>query len=252
MPNKNREKLPIIGISATLIAVESGQFMGLERVALGEGYIQAIQLSGGIPIILPILKDRAFIRQQMQFIDGLILSGGYDVSPLLYGEEPNKNLGALCLDRDHYELHLLEIARDLHKPILGICRGLQLINVAFGGTLYQDLESGFPHALQHDQKSKPEEATHTVTLTACTKLQQVMQENVILTNSFHHQAIKDLAPGIMVNAYAKDGIIEGIESKEDAFVLGVQWHPELMLSKHPKMLKLFRAFIEATHLRRTE
>jgi putative glutamine amidotransferase len=249
MKHHSQPKPPLIGISASLLIIESGSLMGRERIAVGHDYIEAIRLAGGTPIVMPIIEGKEFIQQQMQCVDALLLSGGYDVCPLFYDEEPQRGLEAICPDRDRYEIQLLQAARESQKPILGICRGLQLLNVAFGGTLYQDIEMALSSPVQHNQKAKPEEATHTVTLMPCTKLNQIMEENLLLTNSFHHQAIKDLAPGLVANAYAKDEIIEGVEGEGDLFILGVQWHPELMFNKHPKMLKLFHAFVEAARQR---
>lgn len=245
MIQENQHLLPVIGISASLFSVESGCFMGRERMAVLQDYSEAIRLTGGIPIILPIVEGENLITQQMSLVDGLLLSGGYDVSPLFYGEEPQRGLEAVRPERDRYELQLIDSARKSLKPIFGICRGLQILNVAFGGTLYQDIPSSIPTALQHQQLAQVDEATHHVQIVSHTKLHHIFEEGIILTNSFHHQAIKDLAPGFIVSAKSSDGMIEGIEGKEDAFVLGVQWHPELMIGKHPKMFKLFRAFVEA-------
>jgi len=238
-------KSPFIGISATLLTIESGCLMGSERTAVGHGYIEAIQLAGGIPFVLPIVDDEEVIQQQMEPVDALLLSGGDDVSPLLYQEEPEQGLGAILPERDAYEMRLLHMAIENKKPVLAICRGLQLLNVALGGTLYQDISIALPLALQHNQKAQVHEATHTVAVVPASRLRQIMEEETFLTNSFHHQAIKELAPGLRANAQTKDGIIEGVEGVDDLFLLGVQWHPELMFDKHPKMLKLFRAFLEA-------
>jgi len=246
MKHKNQQKFPIIGISANLLTIESGNFLGLERTVVVHDYIEAIRLSGGIPIVLPIVEGEKIIEKQMALIDGLLLSGGYDVSPLFYNEEPKRDLEAIRPDRDLYEIQLIEIAKRQQKPIFGICRGLQILNVALGGTLYQDVGLFSTSVLQHIQKAKPDEAVHNVQLVPQTKLQQIFGEDVILTNSFHHQAIKDLAPNLKANAHSLDGVVEGIEGvEEDHFVLAVQWHPELMISKHPIMFKLFHAFIEA-------
>jgi putative glutamine amidotransferase len=243
-------KSPIIGISAALLPIESGSFIGLERSTVGHDYVQAVQEAGGVPFVMPIVKEKKLIEQQMDFVDGLLLSGGEDVCPLQYGEEPDKGLEAICPKRDFYELELIHAAVRLNKPILGICRGLQLLNVAFGGTLYQDIALSFPTALQHHSKVKPDEATHNVAILPNTILHRIINEDTILTNSFHHQAIKNVAPHLLVNARAKDGMIEGIENANGRFILGVQWHPELMFAKHPHMLKLFHAFIEAARKKR--
>jgi putative glutamine amidotransferase len=250
MEYKNKAKSPLIGISATILTIESGSLQGLERAAVGHDYIEAIRLAGGIPLVLPIVEDEEVVEKQMELMDALLLSGGYDVCPLFYHEEAKNGLEEIRPDRDAYEIRLLKSALEYKKPILGICRGLQLLNVAFGGTLYQDIRMELPSALQHNQNAKPEEATQTVTIVPGTQLQHIMKENALVTNTFHHQAIKNLAPGLIANAHARDGIIEGIEGVDDLFILGVQWHPELMVGKHPIMFKLFHAFVEAARHRR--
>lgn len=242
----NHKKSPIIGISANLLPIENGPFQGRERAAVVYDYVQAVKLAGGIPILLPIIEGEQAIQQQVDLIDGLLLSGGYDVSPLYYGEEPQRDLGEIRPERDAYELALIHTAYASQKPILGICRGLQLLNVAFGGTLYQDIPHALPTSLQHNQKAKPEEASHTVKLVEDSLLQQLMKTPSLLTNSYHHQAIKEVAPGFQVNARAHDEIIEGIEKIGNLFILAVQWHPELMMMKHPNMQKLFQGLVAAT------
>lgn len=249
MQQKNQEKYPVIGISATLLMIESGCFMGRERAAVGHDYVRAVQQVGGVPLILPIVNEQHLILQQVEMMDGLLLSGGYDVSPLYYGEEPKPGLEAICPERDAYEIELVRIAQHLKKPIFGICRGLQLLNVALGGTLYQDIGLSVRSAIQHSSKAKFDEATHSVSIVKDSLLHQIMGETTLLTNSFHHQGIKDLAPNLRINAQAKDGVIEGIESTKDDFILAVQWHPETMLEKHPNMLNLFQAFLEAAKRR---
>ena len=250
MKDKNQIKSPLIGISASLLPIESGCWMGLERAAVSHDYVKAVQQAGGVPLVMPIVTGHHLIEQQMESIDGLLISGGYDVSPLHYGEEPQQGLEAICPARDNYEIEIVRSAHRLRKPIFGICRGLQLLNVAFGGTLYQDIHLSIPTALQHLSKAKPDEATHTVAIVPNTDLHQIMNETSLLTNSFHHQAIKNIAPNLIVNARTKDGVIEGIEGPKVHFILGVQWHPEVMIEKHPHMLKLFLAFVEAARKRR--
>lgn len=245
----NQKKIPVIGISSTLLTIESGCFLGLERMAVLSDYIEAIRLTGGVPMILPIVEEDLLIERQMSLVDALLLTGGYDVSPFFYDEEPQRGLETVRPERDIYELKLIEFAKKSGKPILGICRGLQILNVALGGTLYQDIGAALPSALQHSQKAKPDEETHTVKIISNTRLHQIFKEEFILTNSFHHQSIKEIASGAVANAHSMDGVIEGIEVAGDSFILGVQWHPELMISKCPQMFKLFHSFIEAAKRR---
>ncbi|MFI0435873.1 MAG: gamma-glutamyl-gamma-aminobutyrate hydrolase family protein [Parachlamydiaceae bacterium] len=246
---KKQNSLPIIGISATLLTIETGCFIGKERIAVLRDYIDAIALTGGIPIVLPVVEGKDQIEKQMSLVDGLLLSGGYDVSPLFYNEEPQRWLETIRPQRDLYEFELVDVAKKAGKPMFGICRGAQLLNVAFGGTLYQDIGAFFPSAFQHHQTAKPDEAIHSVQISSGSKLSSILGKETLLTNSFHHQSIKDIAPELVENARTFDGIIEGIEGKGEHFVLGVQWHPELMVGKHPIMLSLFRAFIEASRRR---
>lgn len=236
-PNKK----PLIGISANLLTVEAGLFAGQERTYVNHDYVTSILKAQGAPLLLPIISDDDMIAQQVDCVDGILLSGGYDVQPLFYGEEPQPYLEAICPQRDVYELKLIKYAVEQKKPILGICRGLQVLNVAFGGTLHQDI-SRQGGRLQHSQKAQKDVASHTVELVIGTQLQRLFDEEVIFTNSFHHQAIKDLAPGFIVSGKAKDGIIEGFEHPQE-FIIGVQWHPELMVDRHPIMLKLFEALV---------
>ncbi|CUI16755.1 Peptidase C26 family protein [Candidatus Protochlamydia naegleriophila] len=237
---------PIIGISASLLMIETGCFKGRERVFVGQDYIQAIVQAGGIPVVLPVVSDEGAVERQMELIDGLLLSGGYDVHPLLYGEEPDALLQDLYPERDQYEIQLTQGAYQSGMPILGVCRGLQLMNVAFGGTLYQDVSRHSPFVLQHLQHAQVHVGAHTVELVEGTVLKNAMQVDLLLTNSFHHQSVKKVAPGFRVNALAKDGIVEGIEKVDHPFIVGVQWHPELMVEKQLEAGKLFKSFVEAS------
>lgn len=239
---------PVIGISASLLTIESGCFMGRERAFVGDDYVQAIKRVGGIPIVLPIVDAKEAMSCHVELIDGLVLSGGQDVHPHHYGEEPSQHLGTVCLQRDDYELGLIRTAHAKKKPILGICRGLQLMNVAFGGSLYQDISQAMPEALQHQQLSHPEEASQRIELVEGSMLHEIMGTAQLVANTFHHQAIKQLAPGFSVSARAKDGVIEGIEKGGDLFTLGVQWHPELMYMNHSTMERLFQAFVQAARV----
>lgn len=238
--------IPIIGISSSLLTIESGALRGRERAFVGQDYVHAISRAGGIPIILPTVKDEVSIARQVNLIDGLVLSGGYDVHPHFYGEEPHRLLEASYPDRDHYEIQLTLLAHQYKKPILGICRGIQLINVAFGGTIYQDISLHGQNILQHHQAVRVDHEFHTVNVEKGSKLSQILNCKFIKTNSLHHQAVRLLAPGFCVNATTQDGIIEGIEKVDGSFILGVQWHPELMFEKDPMMLKLFEALLNAS------
>jgi len=233
---------PVIGITANTIIADNGCFPGSERACVNVEYIEAVVEAGGAPVVLPAVTNTDAIKTQSQVIDGLLVAGGYDIHPLLYGEEPFEKLEYIDPDQDYYELELIRLANGLKKPIFGICRGIQLINVAFGGTLYQDLSQSPGSYIKHMQKSKRQVAGHTLEIMKGSRLYDIFGEFVV-TNSFHHQAVKDVADGFIVSALSKDGIIEGIERTGDNFVVAVQWHPEHMIYKYPVMLDLFKHFI---------
>lgn len=237
-------KKPLIGITASLLTVETGSFFGRERSFVGYDYVKAVSAAGGTAILLPVVGDEETIKAHVDLVDAIILSGGYDVTPQLYGEEPKPFLEATHPLRDAFEISITQHAYKKHKPILGICRGVQLLNVAFGGTLYQDVSQHGRSVLQHNQHCKPEYPSHTVIIEEDTLLAKIQGKTEISTNSYHHQAVKDVAPGFIVNARTKDGLIEGIESIGSHFILGVQWHPELMFEKNSDMFALFKGFID--------
>jgi putative glutamine amidotransferase len=202
--------------------------------------------AGGIPVILPILCDEESIRRQIELLDGVLLSGGVDINPLVYNEEPSPKLGYIFPDKDTFDLLIIKIACELKKPILAICRGHQILNVAFGGTLYQDLSDIEGCYIKHQQQAKDGAVTHTLNIVENSILHNILGSSII-SNSFHHQSIKDLAPGFKVTAYSKDNVIEAIEKCNEKFVVGVQFHPEIMTAYNDKkMLKLFEAFINAS------
>ena len=235
---------PIIGILANIEIMNKELFLGCEKSSLNYDYIQSIMQTGGIPIILPVAQDKQLIEMQMNLIDGILLTGGDDVHSLLYGEEPHPSLGYINPKRDQFELDSIAIAYAQKKPILGICRGAQIINVAFGGTLYQDLSQiSNKDSIKHAQNAPLYVASHTIEILPSTKLHEIFGQTHLQTNTFHHQAVKDLAKDFIINAKTKDGVIEGIEKNNYPFLMGVQWHPERMIHHDPKMLKLFNTFI---------
>lgn len=236
-------KKTLIGIVGNLLIDQGGMFPGYERAYVNNDYVQSVKKAGGTPIILPIISDYETVKNQIEAMDSIIISGGFDVNPLIYGEEPSQKQGFLCPERDEYDLMVIKAAMELNKPILGICRGVQILNAALGGTLYQDLSQIEGCYIKHVQESRPDKAGHSVEIVKGTKLYSILGEK-ITTNSFHHQAIKDLAPGFKVAARSKDGVIEAIE-KDEGFVMGIQWHPEMMAGKDNKlMLNIFKTFVE--------
>ncbi len=208
-------------------------------------YAEAVSAAGGIPIMLPAVIAPEDIEGLLPGLDGLLIPGGADVDPLLYGEEPLRELGLVKTANDHFEIHLLRAARTAHKPILCVCRGVQVLNVAFGGTLIQDLPSQLPDSLRHRQTPVNAcDPTHTVDIAEYSLLHAAYGSTTLLVNSFHHQAVRDPAPGFTVSARARDGVIEALEAPEE-HIIGVQWHPEAMYQEHPEHLSLFRQLVSA-------
>ncbi|MEG1131510.1 MAG: gamma-glutamyl-gamma-aminobutyrate hydrolase family protein [Romboutsia sp.] len=240
-------KKPIIGISGSLIIDEGGMFPGYERAYVNNDYVQSVAMCKAIPYIVPMVYDDEIIKAQVENIDALILSGGHDVNPLNWGEEPHQKLGGILPKRDTYDFKLLQFALEMKKPILGICRGEQVINVFGGGSLYQDLSLIDECYVKHNQQHLSNVATHTANIKEGTKLYEILGEKEIHVNSFHHLAANKIANGYIVSATSKDGVIEAIEKEGDDFVIGVQWHPEMMTKDYPIMQKLFQALVnEAT------
>lgn len=230
----------IFGLSGDILFKSRGPYDDSDFAGVYCDYIDAISLAGGIPIILPIIEDEASIRQQLQGVHVLVLTGGCDVNPKVYGEEPSPKLEAIVNERDTYDLRLIRIAVEMRIPILGICRGMQILNVAFGGSLYQDIAEVV--SIAHRQTMKRNEPCHKVNVVSPSLLHQIVGATSLLTNSFHHQAIKKLAPGFIVTATSSDGIIEALEKPGDTPILALQWHPEMMAAKDPQMLKIFQYF----------
>lgn len=208
------------------------------------GFVAGLEAAGAIPVILPIAAAET-AQAYISRVDALVLAGGQDVSPLLYGEEPHLKVGRTYPLRDAFEVALIEEAYRQRKPILAVCRGLQILNVAFGGTLYQDLESqNAETVVLHNQKTMPTMPTHTIQVASGSQLSKILGTKAVV-NSYHHQAVKVLADKFKPVAWSSDGIIEAFESADSQqFVLAVQWHPETMIDTYDSMQSLFNHFVE--------
>jgi len=241
-------KRPVIGITCSIEEKEDRKrkypliypFDYLKRQ-----YYLAIEKAGGVPILLPNLRDLSLIHSILKLVNGLIISGGYDVHPKYYGENTEHHSLKLTPERDRFELTLVRNARAKKIPILGICRGHQLINVAFGGTLYQDLSLKDEYTFDHKVgKSSAYKKRHPVIIKEESKLFSILGKNEIEVNTSHHQGIKKIAPEFVATAWSKkDGVIEGIESPKDIYLLSVQWHPEVTFGEKNSKL-LFASLIE--------
>ena len=229
-----------IGIGGNLRFTNDATFSNYGRAYVNNDYVEAVVAAGAVPMILPLVPDREIVRAELEGIGGLVITGGWDVNPLLWGEEPHVRLGDTLEVRDTYDTMLIEEARRMDIPIFGICRGIQIINVVCGGTLWQDVVTECPTAfVRHWQPHHADQATHSVRTEPDSILRRIFGERH-LVNSFHHMAVKKPAPGFRVTAYAADGTIEGLESTEGSRVFAVQWHPEMMHRKDSEMLALFR------------
>jgi putative glutamine amidotransferase len=229
--------LPMIGVTSSIEEDERRQY-------INANYLTQVLKAGAIPVVLSMDMDADQMSVCLDKLDGLLLSGGNDVDPMIFGEPPAKGLGQVNPKRDRLEMQLIRYAYERDMPIFAICRGVQSLNVALGGTLYQDLPSMYlspdnEPAILHSQTAHERYASHSVELMADTPLRTLYGEETICVNSFHHQAIKVLAPHLSVAARATDGVIEAVYDAAKPFVLGVQWHPERMKEGAP----LFRTFV---------
>jgi putative glutamine amidotransferase len=217
---------------------------------MNQRYFLAATIVGGVPWMIPLLDDdEDTLREIYNRLDGILIPGGVDMDPATFGEERHPKLGALDPARDRVELQLTRWAIEDRKPILGLCRGIQVMNVALGGTLYQDLADQVPASIKHDYFPNAgfdrDHLAHEVALTKGSRLLAVMEKPTILVNSMHHQGIKTLASELVPAAIAPDGLVEAVERDADHFMVGVQWHPEMFEMTDPHTRHLFRAFIAA-------
>lgn len=218
---------PIIGISGSVIIDNGGIFPGYRRSYVNEDYVDSVVQNGGVPFIIPFTEDDEVISGQIDQIQGLILSGGHDVDPHLYGEELLPKIGTIWPARDQFDMKLLKLAEEKGIPVLGVCRGAQIINVAHGGSLYQDISYRKELTYKHMQGHTPDLPTHQMSVAADSKLAKVLGKTRFMVNSFHHQLIKDVAPDLKAVAKSDDGVVEGLENAAGN-VLAVQWHPEML------------------------
>ena len=209
------------------------------------GYMDGIIQSGGLPVIFPFSGDEQELDQLSGLCDGFLFTGGQDVSPEIYGETPLENLIDSCRKRDEMESVVLRKAIAADKPILGICRGIQFINAALGGTLYQDLPAQFDSVIGHRQAPPYDQRAHDVIISNDSPLYQCLGQESIAVNSCHHQGVKKLAPGLAAMAASPDGLTEALYKPDHRFLWAVQWHPEFSFRTDPNSRRIFRAFVEA-------
>jgi putative glutamine amidotransferase len=224
------------------ITLGDGDEPGLH--AMREDYVRSVEQAGAVPVVLPPVRpeDAGLVLDRL---DGLLLSGGVDVDPSLYGRAPHPKLGRVNRRRDDFELALVGEALGRDLPIFGICRGQQVLNVARGGTLLQDIPSECKGAMGHDARGRRWRRAHDVDVLPGTRLHALLRLDSVAVNSFHHQAVADVGPGLVVSARSRDGVIEGLEMPGRRFVVAVQWHPESFWNRADSFQLLFDAHVEA-------
>ena len=239
---------PLIGITTGPLPPRPPYTAGWRQ---NRAYAQAVAAAGGLPVLLPLLDDPDTLRALYACLDGLLLPGGGDVDPARYGQRvrPECHVDGADALLDEVELRLARWALDDGRPLLGICRGQQVLNVAAGGTLYQDLAIEAPGSLAHRQPDARTELVHAVAVAASSRLGAVLGAPALRVNSIHHQAVARLAPGLRAVAWAPDGIVEGVEVAHHPFALAVQFHPEELVPGHEPSARLFRAFVAAAAAR---
>lgn len=230
---------PVIGLTPSFNDVN-------KSYTVNKAHCYAIEIAGGIPMILPYTEDEKIIARTVESIAGLYLTGGDDIDPHYFNEEPHGKLGQVNPFRDQFELLLVKAAIKRNKAILGICRGCQVINVALGGSMYQDLASQKDsNLIQHKQKRSLTYTSHFVYVEKDSLLFDITQEEKLLVNSNHHQANRQVGENLRISATSGDGVIEAIEGKKGPFIIGVQWHPEQLVKRHDKgSLAFYKRFIE--------
>ena len=234
-----------------IIAVTPSWDNATKKMIVNQDYINAVTDAGGMPLVIPPVADEKGLLAALDCCDGLLLTGGDDVCPTLYGEEILPCCGDLTHERDFAEPVLIRGALERGLPILGICRGIEILNVALGGALYQDIALQYSEQIKHPCYDIPADDAHAMNILPGTLLRQVIGMDQCMVNSRHHQAVKRVAEGFRICAKAPDGLIEGIEIPELTYFVGVQWHPERMI-EDPKMRGLFEHFVEASSKRRDE
>ena len=235
--------LPIIGITSTISKNKAGSNLS----SIGQAYIHAIQQAGGLPLVIPIGIALSDIEALTSHLDGILFTGGGDIETGYFGGENHPKVSGVIPERDQLEFELLRTALEIDLPLLAICRGIQVLNVGLGGTLYTHIQDQLPDAIKHDwyPDYPRDRIAHTVSVAPSSKLHQILGDSEVPVNSLHHQGIDKIGQGLKPIATAPDGLVEAVEVASARFALGVQWHPECLPDSLP-MQQLFRAFIDAS------
>ncbi|PKM90229.1 MAG: peptidase C26 [Firmicutes bacterium HGW-Firmicutes-12] len=225
-----------------LVGITCGWRESEAKHLLHEEYVRAVYIAGGIPVLIPTMEP-SLVENYYQLFDGLIFSGGDDIDPHYFGEEPLRGLGETTPLRDSFELALAKLALEGNKPVLGICRGIQVLNIAAEGSVHQDLNDKSNQ--QHRQKAPRWYPTHHIKVDGDSRLYRILGTNTLRVNSFHHQAINFVGSKLRAVSWSRDGLVEAVEIRDTSrFFIGVQWHPECSHSKDEFSIRLFNSFIE--------
>lgn len=233
--------LPLIGVTP----YQSRSEAGYPTLTVQKAYMNAVMQAGGLPVILPVEISREGIETIAARMDGILFTGGGDLRPQVYSSHDHPKVDGVDDARDQMEFNLVHWLEETGKPFFGICRGIQLVNAALGGTLYEDILDQRPGALQHDHSDNARNhLAHPVEVAEGSRLKEILGASKVEVNSLHHQGVRQLAPGVRATAFSPDGLVEAIEVPGHRFGLAVQWHPE-WLQEHPPMRLLFQAFVQA-------
>ena len=241
---------PTIGVTTQTLQAIDGIPAGLPAsVVMNQRYYEAVASAGGAPLLIPLLDDLEALRSTYEACAGILIPGGVDMDPATYGEPPHEKLGRIDPARDRVELQLTRWCIEDKKPLLGLCRGLQVINVAAGGTLFQDIDAEYEGAIRHDYFPtygfERDHISHDVAVDPSSRLRTLVDLEQLPVNSMHHQGVKSLGTGLVACAHAADGLIEAVESINGHWMVGVQWHPEVFEADDPHARDLFRGFVRA-------
>lgn len=237
--------MPLVGITAS-------HDFDKKLISLNEGYFKAVAKAGAIPVAVMPIQEENVLLDLVERLDGFLLSGGPDVDPSYFGESPDQNMRMVNPERDKTEIFIVRECFKRKKPVLGICRGIQVINIALGGSIYQDIQTKIKGAIKHFQDAPQWFGSHEIHIKdSKSLLYNIVKKRYIRVNSFHHQSVKDLAHPFKLTAISCDGVIEAIEAKDESlFFIGLQWHPEEMWEKDEAQLEIFKRFVEAIELKR--
>ena len=228
-----------------IVAVTAAKNEAGNRLLIHNGYMQMLKRHGALPALLPMVTDEAMLDEIAERFDGFVISGGGDIDSAYWGEPLHEKASGIDAERDAMEIALLRILHKKTKPVLGVCRGVQIMNVAMGGTLFQDIPSQVDNPLNHSNRDKEYEVAHDIEVFPGTKLGDIVGEGKLGVNTLHHQAVRDVKDPMMIAAIAEDHVIEAIESCEHPFFIGVQWHPERLGEKDRGADALFESFCSA-------